>query len=68
MHKKKEGLVTLYRLKAPNNDSYLFHRTQTCTYTAEMGQSILILKDSFQLYPCMNHRSTELSKLMTVYL
>lgn len=68
MHKKKEGLVTLYRLKAPNNDSYLFHRTQTCTCTAEMDQSTLVLKDNFQLYPCKSHRNTEFNMLMTVYL
>jgi hypothetical protein len=43
MNKKKEGLVTLDRQKAPSNDSYLFHKTQSCTCMAEMGQNILIL-------------------------
>jgi len=68
MNKKKEGQVTLNPLKTPNNESNLFHRTQTCTCTVEMGQSTLVLKDNSQLYLCMSHRSKELSKLMTVYL
>lgn len=68
MHKKKEGLVILDHLKAQNNDSYLFHRTQTCTCTAEMDQSTLVLEDNSQLYLYRSHRSTELNKLMTVYL